>query len=362
MKKIVFLICISFCLINSVNAIETSATSAILMDIDSGRILYSKDIHNQRSVASISKVMTAIVAIESKDVTDKVTVGSEIKDAYGSGIYIKEGEILTLEDLLYGLMLRSGNDAALAIAKYCGGSVEKFVEMMNEKAKTLGMKNSTFHNPSGLDRDEGNYSTAYDMALLMQYAYQNEEFRKIIGTKTYKLTTNKNSYLWKNKNKLLSSYKYITGGKTGFTERARRTLITTASKDNLNLVVVTLNDGNDWVDHKNLFEYGFQNYQAYELVKKGVIQIYDELYYKDYDLYVKEDFKYALTEEERTQIVLKFELEKERIIEENSQVGVVRILLMDKEIGTREIYVKEKEENQKKTNFQKLIEWFHNIW
>lgn len=362
MKKIFFLLFCFFIGINNIKAIEISATSAILMDMDGGRILYAKDIQNKRTVASISKIMTAIVAIENKDIKDEVTIGSEIEKAYGSGIYIKQGEILTLENLLYGLLLRSGNDAALSIANYVGGSVDKFVEMMNQKAKDLGMKNSVFHNPSGLDQEDGNFSTAYDMALLTSYAYKNEIFRKIIGTKSYKLTTNKNTYLWTNKHKLLKSYKYATGGKTGFTEKARRTLVTTASKDSLNLVVVTLNDGNDWQDHINLFEYGFENYQSYEIIKKGNIQIYDEVYYKDYDLYVKNNFSYAMTEEESKHIMLKFELEKKRIIENDSVVGKVKVYLFDEEIMEEDIYVREKEIEKKKTNIQKLIEWFNNLW
>jgi D-alanyl-D-alanine carboxypeptidase len=363
-KKVflVFILVLLSTKISTVYAVSTSATSAILMDMDGGRILYAEDIHNQRSVASISKVMTAIVSIENKNIEDKVTIGEEIKTAYGSGIYIKQGEELTMKDLLYGLMLRSGNDAALAIAHHTSGSVDKFVLKMNEKAKQIGMTNSQFNNPSGLDQEKGNYSTAYDMALLMKYAYQNETFKTIMGTKQYQLTTNKNVYRWTNKNKLLTMYKYTTGGKTGFTEKARRTLITTASKDGLNLVVVTLNDGNDWQDHMNLFDYGFATYKAYELIKEGNIQIYDEVYYEDYDLYVKEPFKYALTEEEREQIILKFELEKARIIENDSVVGKVKIFLGDEEIGVRDIFVREKEIEQKKSNFQKLIEWFKKLW
>ena len=167
MKKlyIVFLVIVLLLPLNT-KAFDTSATSAILMDMDSGRILYSKNIHNVRTVASISKIMTCIVAIESGKLNDVVTIGDEILGAYGSGIYIKNGEQLKLEDLLYGLMLRSGNDAALAIAHYVGGDVESFVSMMNDKAKELGMNNSVFNNPSGLDQDKGNYSTAYDMAIL----------------------------------------------------------------------------------------------------------------------------------------------------------------------------------------------------
>lgn len=360
MKKILLILIIFLPL--SVKAISTSAESAILMDIDSNRILYANDIHKVKTVASISKILTAITAIENTDIKRKITVGDEIKKAYGSGIYIKVGEQMTIEDLLYGLMLRSGNDAALSIASNTSGSVEKFVKDMNEKAKNIGLIESTFNNPTGLDEEEGNYSSAYDMALLTSYAYNNDTFKKIISTKTYKLSTNKNNYLWNNKHKLLKTYKYATGGKTGYTKKAKRTLVTTAAKDNLNLVVVTLNDGNDWQDHVKLLEYGFNNYKSYEIIKKGSINIYDEVYYKDYDLYLKESFKYPLTEEENKNIVLKFELQKNRIIENDSKVGKVKIYVMNEQIGKLDIYAKEKEEEIKKTNFQKLIEWIKSLW
>ena len=279
MKKIIIISIILLLIPLNIKAIETSATSAILVDTDSGRILYSKDIHNRRSIASISKIMTAILAIESGKLEDTITIGDEIIDAYGSGIYIKQNEHLKLKDLVYGLMLRSGNDAALSIAKYVGGSVDNFVVMMNEKAKKLGMTNTTFNNPSGLDEEKGNFSTAYDMSLLISYAIKNEQFKEITGTKKYNLETDMNVYSWTNKNKLLFSYKYTTGGKTGFTQIARRTLVTTATKDNLNLAVVTLNDGNDFQDHKNLFEYGFNTYTKYRILTSGTITIPDEKYY-----------------------------------------------------------------------------------
>ena len=278
MKKILLLIFLMFPI--SIFAIETSARSAILMDMDSNKILYEKNINEQRSVASISKIMTAVVAIESGKLDDKVTIGREINTAYGSGIYIKEGEVLTLRDLLYGLMLRSGNDAAIAIATYVGGNSTNFVKLMNDKAKKIGMNNTVFNNPSGLDQEKGNYSTAHDMAILASYAMKNNEYKKITSTKKYVLKTNKNVYSWINKNKLLSLYKYTTGGKTGFTEIAKRTLVSTASRDNMNLVVVTLNDGNDWQDHQNLFEYGFNNYTNLKILNKGIINIYNEKYYE----------------------------------------------------------------------------------
>ena len=289
MKKILIL----FLLIPFlVRAYSTSATSAILMDLDSGRIIYANNKDLVRSVASISKIMTAVVAIESDKLDEIVTVGSEIKSAYGSGIYIKEGEELTLRDLLYGLMLRSGNDAALSIATYVGGDVQAFVSMMNAKAKSIGMKNSTFNNPSGLDQEKGNYSSAYDMALLMKYAYQLKEFREIVSTKKYELKTNMNYYLWNNKNKLLYMYKYANGGKTGFTEKARRTLVTTASKNNTNLVAVTLNDGNDFLDHKALFEEAFGEYNSYQILNKDKVNIVGETFYKNSYFYLKKEGEY----------------------------------------------------------------------
>ena len=263
MKKIIILFL--FITPLKIGAISTSATSAILMDTDNNRIIYSRNIHDKRSVASISKIMTAVIAVESGKLDDKIKINDVILKAYGSGIYIKVDEEMTLRDLVYGLMLRSGNDAALAIADYVGGSVDHFIEMMNNKAQEIGMKNTEFNNPSGLDEDEGNYSTSYDMALLTSYAMKLKDYRKIVKTKEYKLTTNKNSYVWKNKNKLLKLYKYTTGGKTGFTKKAKRTLVTTASKNNTNLVAVTLNDGNDFNDHINLFDYGFSNYQSYQM-------------------------------------------------------------------------------------------------
>ena len=338
----------------TINAYGTSATSAILMDTDSGRIIYGNNINNVRSVASISKIMTAIVAIESGKLDEIVIIGEEINTAYGSGIYIKVGEELTLRDLVYGLMLRSGNDAALAIANFVGGNVDDFVALMNNYAKTIGMKNTTFNNPSGLDQEKGNYSTAYDMALLTKYAMQNEEFRTIVGTKKYELKTNLNYYLWNNKNKLLISYKYATGGKTGFTTKAKRTLVTTASKNNVNLVAVTLNDGNDFEDHKNLYEEAFREYKSYKILSKDKINILGESYYKNYDFYLNEDFYYSMKKDEINDILIRFELNKLKKIQSNANVGKVYVYLKDKQIYENNVYIKS---SSKKNIFKKVFDY-----
>lgn len=358
MKKIFFIL-LMLLFIRGVKAIDTSATSAILMDTDNNIILYEKNIHNVRSVASISKIMTAVLAIESNKLDDKIVVDDVISSAYGSAIYIKPGEELTLRDLVYGLMLRSGNDAALVIAKYVGGNVDHFVLMMNNKASEIGMENSTFNNPHGLDADKGNFSTAYDMAILTSYAMKLDEYKKIVSTKSYTLKTNKNTYVWKNKNKLLKLYKYTTGGKTGFTDIARRTLVTTASKDGINLVSVTLNDGNDFKDHMSLFDYGFNNYTNHEIIKKGIINIYDDDYYNDYELYTKEDYNYIMNNNENLDIVLKFELEKLRNFKDDDEVGSVIVMVGDKEVHRQYLYVRNKSKIKKKNKF---IEWFKNLW
>lgn len=343
-------------------AFETSATSSILLDMDSQRILYSKDIHNKRSVASISKIMTAILAIESGKLEDVVLVGDEVLKSYGSGIYIKQGEHIKLIDLIYGLMLRSGNDAALAIANYVGGSVDNFVKLMNEKAIDLGMKNSEFNNPSGLDEEKGNYSTAYDMALLTSYAMKNETYKQIVSTKKYKVKTDLNYYGWTNKNKLLFSYKYSTGGKTGFTEIAKRTLVTTASKDNFNLVAVTLNDGNDFEDHRNLFEEAFSSFTNYEILKKGDLSIPGENYYKNCKLYLTESFSYPFLEQEKKFITIKYELNKLRSFDNGEVVGMTKVFVNNEQIKELPIYVLKQDEEPKSSFFQKIIDWFKSLW
>lgn len=350
MKKL-GIICLGLFLLfpYSVQAISTSATSSILMDMDSGRIIYENNSHEVRSVASISKIMTAILAIESKKLDKTVKVSDVVLEAYGSGIYIKPGEKLTLQDLVYGLMLRSGNDAALMIAEYVSGSVPKFVEKMNQKAQEIGMKQTTFHNPSGLDEEDevGNFSTAYDMAILTSYAMKNKTYQKIVGTKKYTLKTNKNTYVWYNKNKLLTNYENTTGGKTGFTKKARRTLVSTTSKDQLNFVVVTLNDGNDFQDHENLHEYGFTYYKKYRLLKKGTVKIEDEKYYKNETLYIKNDIDYPLREDEKQSVRLSFQLNKKKQLKDGGKVGEVHVKVGDETVLKEPIYVKKAKSKKK---------------
>ena len=342
----------------NVNAYSSSAASVVLMDMDSNTVIYEKNAHNIRSVASISKIMTTIVAIENKDIHDYVKIGDEITKSYGSGIYIKQGEELSLKDLLYGLMLRSGNDASLAIAKYVGGSVDKFVDLMNKKAVEIGMKNTTFTNPNGLDEEGGNLSTAYDMAILTSYAMKNDIYKEIVSTKKYTLKTNMNYYSWINKHKLLHSYKYATGGKTGFTEIAKRTLVTTASKDNINLVVVTLNDGNDFNDHVNLFEEAFENYTNYNILKKGNINVLNETYYENDTLYIENDYNITL-ENKDNDVLLNYKIEKKDTYNDGDIVGKIEINVNNKVVHEENIYIKK---GITLSFFDRVKNWFKNLW
>lgn len=355
MKKVLILLIFLFLIIpNKVLAIGESADAYILMDMDSERILISKDMHERRLIASITKIMTAILAIESNRLDEVVTVDDSILKAYGSGIYIEIGEEITLRDLIYGLMMRSGNDAALMISTFLSGSEEEFVKKMNDKAKELGMTNTTFSNSSGLDNESsGNYSTCYDMALLTSYAMKNEEYRKIVGTKKYTVKTNKKTYIWYNKNKLLS-LDYVTGGKTGFTEKARRTLVTTASLDNMNLVAVTLNDSDDWNTHKVLYEYAKENYQNYLVLKKDNFKVLEDLYYDN--LYIKEDVRLTLRRSEVDKLINKIYLEKKDTYEDGEKLGRSDIYLEDKLLSSTDIYVSVEKNEEKKTSF------FEKIW
>ena len=311
MKKILLCFVLLIILLPKiVFAIQNSAHAMTVIDTDSNRILYQKNGDEKNLIASITKIMTAIVAIESGKMNEIVVVDDTVFRAYGSGIYIKPGEEMSLLDMTYGLMLRSGNDAAMMIAKYVSGDIDKFVESMNDKAKEVGMNNTTFCNPHGLDEECENISTSNDMAILSSYAIQNDIYKQITGTKTYKVTTNKNTYVWNNKNKLVRTYKYATGGKTGFTKKARRTLVTNASKDNLNISVVTLNDGNDFQDHEDAYEYIFNNYTKYRILNKNKFDI-DNDEYKG-NVYIENDYYYTIKDDEKDKISLDIKLEKDK--------------------------------------------------
>ena len=245
-------------------AVSTSATAAILMDADSGRVLYEHQAHRQMLIASTTKILTALVAIREGNLSDTVKVSRKAAYTEGSAMYLKEGEELTLETLLYGLMLCSGNDAAVAIAEHIAGSEADFADLMNETAEVLGMADSSFANPNGLDA-EGHYSTARDMAVLACAAMENRTLARIVSTKSVTI----GGRTMTNHNKLLSWMDHCTGLKTGYTKAAGRTLVSCAEQNGQRLIAVTLQDGNDWADHQSLFAYGFSTYPARLLAQIG---------------------------------------------------------------------------------------------
>lgn len=246
--------------------VDNHAVSAILVEARTGRVLYEKNPREKRSIASITKLMTALVAVESTpDLKQTVKVKGEwLNGAEGSSIYLAPDEELTLEELLYGLLLESGNDAAQAIAGFCAGDIPTFVEWMNRRAEDLGMTDSHFENPSGLD-GEAHYSTAYDMALCARACMENPVVSKIAATRSASLGTR----TFTNHNKLLGMYEGCLGMKTGYTDEAGRTLVSCAQRNGLRLIAVTLGDPDDWADHMALFDYGFSTFEDRALCTAG---------------------------------------------------------------------------------------------
>ncbi|MDF2699295.1 MAG: D-alanyl-D-alanine carboxypeptidase [Haloplasmataceae bacterium] len=304
-KKLILLLPIYFLLIMLYVQIEVNAAtpnsvakSAVLMDSTTGRVLFEKDAHDQRPIASISKIMTALLAVENDQLDSVVTISEKATQQVGSSIYMKKGQQFYLKDLIYALMLRSGNDAAWAIAEHVSGNASDFVLLMNEKAKEIGMKNSFFENPSGLDEETQNISTAFDMALLMRYAMNNPLYREINSASVHRAKSIDGMYyVWHNKHRLINSYDYVIAGKTGFTKKAGRTLVSVAKKNNEELIVVTLNCSNDWNDHMSLFTYGFEEYSMKTIIKKGIFEVkgMNDIFY------VEENIVYPLSDEEINQ-------------------------------------------------------------
>ena len=329
--------------------------SSIVMDIDSKRILYEDNKDEQRLIASTTKIMTAIIVIENNpDLNKRITVGEEVLTMYGTSIYLQVGEQMSIKDLLYGLILRSGNDAALVLAINTSKTEENFVKLMNQKAKELNMKNTIFQNSHGLDEVTQNKSTAYDMALLSAYAYKNPIYKEISSTKRYQTKTDNKSYIWYNRNKLLTTYKYANGGKNGYTPSSGRTLVTTASKNNFNLTVVTLNDPNEYETHEYLYNKAYSNYKNYTIIDKNTFYI-DKNFYKE-NIYLKESFIYPLKESELNQIPTRVDL-----VSHKDQVGQIKIYLQSNLIGEIPIYkreIKQKEESFFQKFFSKLKSLF----
>ena len=234
------------------------------MDAATGRVLYEKNADARSLIASTTKIMTALVVCRRCNVSDRVRVMPEAVGIEGSSMYLQAGEILTVQELLYGMMLHSGNDAAVALAIYCGGTVEGFAALMNDEARRLGMTQTHFVNPNGLDSPE-HYSTARDLARLAAYAMDDPVFAEIVGAKSVRVGER---YLT-NHNKLLWRMKGAEGVKTGYTKAAGRILVSSARREGRRLIAVSLNAPDDWNDHIRLMNWGFGQFSLRELVEPG---------------------------------------------------------------------------------------------
>jgi D-alanyl-D-alanine carboxypeptidase (penicillin-binding protein 5/6) len=371
MKKIVNIILVTFLLMLytsiDINAAEplTSGQAAILMDGGSGRVLYEQNADHKMPMASTTKIMTALVALEYGVLTDEVIVPPEAQGVEGSSIWLSAGETHTLENLLYGLMLRSGNDAATAIAYHIGGSIEGFATIMNEKARSIGAVNSNFMNPHGLHHDQ-HYTTARDLGKITVYAMKNPDFVKIVSSR-YK-TIPWEGHQWdramQNKNKLLWQYEGANGVKTGYTKKAGRCLVSAAKRDELQLVAVVLNCGPMFEDSGRLLDYGFRNFSNYTVVRQG--ETLESLpvkggKLKELSLIASKDYSIALrkSEYDKIRVVLNYPDFVEAPIFAGEQIGHADIYLNNEKMSEIPLYAANSIE---KKSFWDFITQLLNYW
>lgn len=329
MKKIIslliiFLVVFSSSIVNSENMM-LSAESYILIEEDSGRILTSHNKDKIMPMASTTKIMTALIALEKGNLDDRVLIDRESIGIEGSSIYLREKETISLKDLLYGLMLRSGNDAALAIGNHISGSQEEFVKLMNTKAQAIGAHNTNFVNPHGLSHED-HYSTAYDLALITREAFKNKTFREIVASKTYQADREDNSY-FVNKNKTLWEYDKGDGVKTGYTIRSGRCLVSSASKHNMRLIAVSLNASDWFKDNYKLFDYGFNNFQKKLVYDKNhfLKSIEVENAREKLNIKTEKDFSYPLKKKEKEKIKIKLNIDNnlKSPLEKGRKIGTI---------------------------------------
>ncbi len=340
-----------------------SARSAVLIDSASGRVLYEHNAYEKLPMASTTKIMTGILACESGKLSESVKVSPFASGTEGSSLWLKIGEKLTLEELTYGLMLKSGNDAAVAIAEYLGGSVDAFALLMNKRARKIGAKNTNFVNPHGLDA-EGHYTTAFDLALIAREAMKNDKFREIVSTKTYSIPMQGEKWnrALKNHNKLLWNYEGCNGVKTGFTKKCGRCLVSSAERNGRELICITLNAPDDWKDHTYMLNYGFDSFDTEVVAKKGEYAcnyVYDGKNNRSVNLYFGDDYIVSVAEND----VIETEITYEKIIlpaEKGIKAGSMIVCCNGKKISEIDLITDKK--LNKLSLLQKVKHLFHKIF
>ncbi len=354
MKKI--LVCLCICLLFPFNYIfaanekepKITSTAAILMEQDTKRVLYGKNERSKVKIASTTKILTAIVAIENKSLEDKVTISKKAAATGGSTVGLKAGSEVTLKSLMYGMLLKSGNDCAVAIAEYVGGSTENFVDMMNKKAYEIGAKDTHSTNPHGLDTED-NYSTAYDLALITCYAKTNETLSKILGTESTTMTFGTTSKYLANTNRLLFTYEYCDGGKTGFTNIANRCLVATAKKDDLKIVAVLLGANTTdirFAETKELLQYGIENYEMTDVSQSVNWYIDIPVYKGNIYSYVKKfnfNQKLPLKEGELEQIYISQTIipSMQAPVARGTYLGKLELYIDQEQLYSKDIYLEQ---------------------
>ena len=328
---LILLICMAIALLNMVfmtNIVSADSphSSHIVMDVESRRVLSGDNIHARLPMASTTKVMTTLIAIESGKLDDSITITHDMVGVEGSSIYLEEGEILTIRELLYGLMLRSGNDSAVAIAKGTYGTIDEFVAQMNSKTKELGLRGTHFVNPHGL-HDDRHYTSAYDLAVISSYAMHNDTFRDIVGTKSIVIggETSKKRYLV-NKNKILSMYQYGTGIKTGYTKKAGRCLVSSAERDGMSLVSVVLGEPNMWEYSIESMERAYRDYTMLDIALENTPLEQVRIGSKTYDVCVHRTLRYPIRECERDMLSYNIEVDAHmRHAQSGQNIGKLKV-------------------------------------
>ena len=348
-------------------SVDVSATSAIVLEASTGRILYEKNAHEKMPMASTTKVMTALVALDYGNLSDIVTVSKNASGVEGSSIWLSAGEKMTLSDMLYGLMLASGNDAAVAIAEHVGGSLDGFVELMNKKAQEIGAYNTHFANPNGLPA-EGHYTTAFDLALICARAMQNENFCEIVKTqyKTLPWEGHEWDRVVKNKNKILWNYEGGNGIKTGYTKEAGKCLTAAAQRDSMQLVSVVLSAPDMFNDCMALMDYGFKNYNNRVIMETG--EYIGDVAVEDgtedsFSVYTDKDIIYPLTDTEYEQIKRRVHLEEmvKAPVSMGQLVGTIDLWLGENRLYSVELKsVYQIGENSYEYNLNRLLKFWMN--
>lgn len=325
-----------------IDVVASSSTAEIVMEIKTNRVVHAVNEKTKKYMASTTKILTAITIIENCDINEEIKVGKNTTGIEGSSIYLEEGEILTVEHLLYGLMLRSGNDCAETLAVYCSGNISNFASLMNQMAKKIGANDSNFVNPHGL-HDDNHYTTAYDLALISCYAMKNDTFRKIVSAKSVKIpfTTQNTNRLLINKNKLLKNFDGATGIKTGFTKKAGRCLVSSALRNGIEFICVVLDCPQMFEISQNLLTTAFEQYKNYKIINSDEILAFLEVDKNEKcGVYVKEDVILPLKEIEKDNLTIKYELPNKLSlpIKKDQEVGIVKIYYQNNLLFKQKIY------------------------